>query len=188
LVEDHNQQHERSDTVCDGAEITDARGFAEICPESWKPEISLADGENLSSHQEEPPAGPAHHAVPNEADRRKRQLDRCEPQDPASLEDSAGFAKLVGHGAERLVPREGEIPDLTRKNQDDGCQLRRERLRQDGSQAKQDDGQERQYRDTLKDIEEREEHTLCAPIERGVMTINERERQRKCVRRRHSRE
>ena len=75
--------------------------------EDVKREVATANREALGSHQEKPATCPAHHAVPDQADRAEWQLERLKAQSTIETEDAGSGAQLRRNSGKRLVPSEG---------------------------------------------------------------------------------
>src|SRR5215510_13542085 len=96
--------------------ITAISRRTQVCAQPWQTEIPLSHCEHFSGHQEEPPAGPAHHAVPDETDRSKGQFQSLEAQPAIEVKNAGRLVEFMRDGLEGLIPGEDQIPGLARKD------------------------------------------------------------------------
>ena len=109
----------------------------------------------------EPTTRKRKHAVPNEIDGRERELHVHERLTATETDDRLRFAKISGNGLERGVKAEGHIPNLARENHDDRGQLQTKiAMRKNRDQAQSQDGKKTQDRNTLQNIDHRDENSL----------------------------
>ena len=187
LVQHDDRGDEGRDSINHGAHVALVRSFLKVRPQAPQAEIALADSEDLGGHQEEPPSGPAHHAVPDEPQGREWQLQSLETEPPIEPEHRGRLMQLARQRRDRLVEGVGHVPGLRREDQQDGGQFGGRLLRQDRAETQKDHRQEGQDRDALQDVQEGDQDAAGGAAARGRIAIDQSEGEGQDVRRSHPR-
>ncbi len=108
------------------ASVAAARGRLQERTKTGKPEVALAQDKHFASHQKEPPTRDGHHGIPHQTDRGKRKVKLREALPAAKTIDDRGFVKFARDTLQRGVKTERNVPDLSRKDEQDGAEFHAE--------------------------------------------------------------
>ncbi len=112
LIQRDDHRRQCTEAGSDGAQASPIGRDLEIGAEAREAKIARAHVKYFGRHQKEPASGPAHHAVPNEGQARKREVQRFHPEEGIEPEDCCRFTQLTGNGLQRLVKAESQVPNL----------------------------------------------------------------------------
>src|SRR6267378_3811886 len=76
--------------------------------------------------RKEPPTRDGHHGIPHQTDRGKRKVKLREALPAAKTIDDRGFVKFARDTLQRGVKTERNVPDLSRKDEQDGAEFHAE--------------------------------------------------------------
>ncbi len=142
------------------------------------PKIAVAKDEHLASHEKKPAASDGHHGIPHETDGRKRKVQFGKALPAAEAINDRGLVELARDGFQRRVKTESNIPDLARKDEQDGAKLDTELpVRKDRDHGEHDSRQETEHRDGLKNIQQRNQDHFGATGTGGDISVGESEYQ-----------
>ena len=160
----------------------------QVASQPGETKVTAPDREHLRRHQKEPPAGPAHDAVPHQADAGERQLQVLEPVPGAEAENAARLAQLPGHRRDRLVEAEGDVPRLLVKMSTIAASSAADCGGRITVSAEQHQRQEGEDRHALQHVEQRHHDLLGGAVVGGVVAVGETEGERERVGRGHARD
>ena len=145
-------------------------------------EVLVAELEGLVDHQEEPAAGHAHHAVPDEAGRGEGQLHPPEAAPPAEAVERGDLDLLARDGPQRVVEAEGHVPGLAGEDHQHRRQLEAHvAVGERGDQREDQAGHEAEHRDALEDVQQGDEDALGDAVLGGPVAVDQREAEREHV-------
>src|SRR6266403_1695020 len=144
--------------------------------------IAIAENEHLACHKKKPAAGDGHHGIPDQADGGKGKVELGEALPAAETIDDRGFVEFARNGFERGIKTEGDVPDLTRKDEQDGAELDAElAVRKDRDHGEHDARQEAEHGDGLENIQQRNHDDSGAPGAGSDVAVSESKDQAQCI-------
>src|SRR6266851_3832033 len=183
LIEENDHGDHRSDAPENRARVAMARGSLKKRAEAWKTEVAIAEDEHFAGHEKEPAAGDGHHGIPDEADGRKREVELGEALPAAETIDDRGFVEFARNGLQRRIKTEGDVPDLARKDEQDGAEFDAELLvRKDGDHREHDSRQEAEHRNRLQNVQQWNQDDFSAPRAGGDVAVSESKNQAQRIR------
>src|SRR5216683_2303598 len=148
-----------------------------------KAKVALAEDEHFAGHEKKPAAGDRHHGIPNKTDGGKRQVEFGEALPAAEAIDDRGFVEFAWNGFQRRIKTERDVPNLTRKNEQDGAEFGAElAVRKNRDHGEHHSRQEAEHGDRLKNIQQRNHDHFGAAGAGGDVAVSERKNQAECIR------
>jgi hypothetical protein len=160
------------------ARVSPAYGSGHVRSQTVLLDSLVQHRDGFALRDEEPAAAKAHHRVPHQADRRRRELDLGEPLPAIELVDRRRFLQLRGDGDERVVEAERHVPRLRGKDGEDARALDPEQApwkkRQEPGHC---DGEKSQHRNRLENVQQRQHDFAGANALGGDISVNERKQE-----------
>src|SRR6267143_116465 len=178
LVEENDDGDHGGDAPENRAGVAMARRRLKKRAEAGEAKVAIAEDEHLAGHEKKPAAGDGHHGIPDEADGGKGKIELGEALPAAETVDDGDFLELARDGFQRRVETESDVPDLARKDEQNGAELDAElAVRKDRDHGEHDSRQEAEHGDGLENIQQRNHDDFGAPGAGGDVTVGESKNQ-----------
>jgi len=164
LIEENDDRDHRRDAPENRAGVAMARRRLKKRAKAGEAKVAIAEDEHFAGHEKKPAAGNGHHGIPDEADGGKGKVELGEALPAAKTIDDRGFVEFARNGFERGIKTEGDVPDLARKDEQDGAELDAElAVRKNCHHGEHDSRQEAEHGDGLENIQQRNHDDFGAP-------------------------
>ena len=182
LVEADDHQRHRQDRPELRGDISLVGRTLHVRADARQSKRFLFQLESFARIEEEPPSRHAHHAVPDEPQCGKGELQLRESIEPREAIDRRHLALFQRDRHQRVVEAEGHVPRLTREDEQDRRNLEADVVRRkQRAEQQQNARHERKHRNRLQNVEHRQQHRRGPLVFRGPVAVDEREPQRQAV-------
>ena len=165
--------------------IAGTRRGLQVRAQPGQAEVAVPQDEHLAGHQKKPSAGHGNHRIPDQANRRIRQLQLPEPLPGGKTKHPRRLPQFPRQALQRGIETERHVPHLPGKDQQDSAQLNAQlapgNQRDHGQHHRR---QKAQHRDRLQNIERRDHERFGPRSVRGDVAVSHGERQAQQVRHR----
>ncbi len=183
MIEENDYGNHGGDTPENRARVAMARRRLKKRAKAGKAKVALAEDEHFAGHEKKPAAGDRHHGIPNKTDGGKRQVEFGEALPAAEAIDDRGFVEFAWNGFQRRIKTERDVPNLTRKNEQDGAEFGAElAVRKNRDHGEHDSRQEAEHGDRLKNIQQRNHDHFGAARAGGDVAVSESKNQAQRIR------
>src|SRR5712664_4333416 len=182
LIEENDDGNHRGDAPENRTGVAMARRRLKKRPKAGEAKVALAEDEHFAGHEKKPAAGDGHHGIPNKTDGGKRQVEFGEALPAAEAIDDRGFVEFAWNGFQRRIKTERDVPNLTRKNEQNGAEFGAKlAVRKNRDHGEHDSRQEAEHGDRLKNIQQRNHDDFGAPGAGGDVAVGQSKNQAQCI-------
>src|SRR5260370_1548455 len=183
LIEENDDGDHRGDAPQNRARVAMARRRLKKRAKAEEAKVAIAEHEHLAGHEKKPATGDGHHGIPDEADGGEGKVELGEALPAAEAINNRGFVEFARNGLERGIKTEGDVPDLARKDEQNGTELHAElAVRKNRHHGEHDSRQEAEHGDGLENIQQRNHDDFGAPGAGRDVAVGESKNQAQHIR------